>query len=802
VHQNSEMKLNLLSIFIFLFSISNAQSLKRNYYNGAALQAINDSISKKYNYKESNGLLVLKIIPNGSAANCGVKENDIVCSVNEINIQKIADLKSGKLATLKENEPIVYKVWRNNKSITLKGKTSARPKENKTGLTYQYSEFNYKNGRIRSLVSKPAIANQKLPAILFIQGYTCTPNVDLDEKHPYRQLTDGLSAAGFAVMRIEKPGIGDNENTPPCEQIDIHEEAEAFENALLTLKKMPEIDTNNIFIWGHSMGGIIAPMLTSKNTWVKGAVVYGTTDKIWGEYILEMTRIQSNGFGMEPTEVENTARKIRKALYEIYTQKKSPTQFVKENPDYSQFMTENFGWQEGSDLLFTRSAAFNQTLDALNPIDLWSKTSAKVLAFYGEADIEALNPEGAKSIVNTINHYHPENGTYYFLKQTDHAFAKVGNIEDGYRTKADPNYSKIMVENFNPEVIYVSVDWLKNVIENKSKTEFIWQKTNSEAYKGKQDDVFFINENTGWYGNGKGKLYHTKNAGQNWELVNEKPGTFIRCLAFTDSLHGFIGNVGTDYFPNVTDTTAMYETFDAGKTWKAVTNISGPNPKGLCAIDIYKNIKINAGNPATENIIRAAGRVGSPAFLMTSYNNGKSWKSENMEKYCAAIFDIHFISADTGFICAASDADVEKCNAVILKTTDAGKSWKKVYQSARPFELTWKCSFPTHKIGYVTLQNYNPDSTVSERFVLKTQDAGETWSEIPLTNNHKVREFGVGFIDANTGFVGSTAGGFQTTNGGLTWQKADFGMYTNKFRILTSSKTVYGIGDAVYKMNW
>jgi len=56
---------------------------------------------------------------------------------------------------------------------------------------------------------------------------------------------------------------------------------------------------------------------------------------------------------------------------------------------------------------------------------------------------------------------------------------------------------------------------------------------------------------------------------------------------------------------------------------------------------------------------------------MTSFNNGKTWKSENMEKYCAAIFDIHFVSADTGFICAASNANVEKCNAVILKTTEA-----------------------------------------------------------------------------------------------------------------------------------
>jgi photosystem II stability/assembly factor-like uncharacterized protein len=315
--------------------------------------------------------------------------------------------------------------------------------------------------------------------------------------------------------------------------------------------------------------------------------------------------------------------------------------------------------------------------------------------------------------------------------------------------------------------------------------------------------VFFVNKNYGWYGNGSGKLYATKDAGATWTKVLDKPGFYIRCLAFLDSLNGFVGNVGTDYFPNVTDTTCMLQTKDGGITWTPVANIKGPYPKGLCAFDVYKKLYINAGKPEYKNIIRAAGRVGSPAFMMTSTDNGATWISEDMSAHTAMIFDIHFVSEKVGFICGASAAETETSNAVILKTTDAGKTWKKVYQSTRPFELTWKCSFPTEQTGYVTIQSYNPDKEVNKRVVAKTTDGGNTWTELLLDNDAAVREFGVAFINEKMGWVGTTTGGYQTTDGGATWIKTELGKYTNKFRIIKTENgnRVVGIGSELWVLD-
>ncbi len=142
-----------------------------------------------------------------------------------------------------------------------------------------------------------------------------------------------------------------------------------------------------------------------------------------------------------------------------------------------------------------------------------------------------------------------------------------------------------------------------------------WKMLKTDAYPGKQDDIYFVNERLGWYVNGYGKIYHTADGGTTWEKQLEQKGTFFRCIAFTDSLTGFAGTVGTDYFPNVTDTIPLYKTINGGKTWMPVS-YSGPYVKGLCAIDVVKEQYINHGNIDYKYHLYAVGRVGSPAKVL------------------------------------------------------------------------------------------------------------------------------------------------------------------------------------------
>jgi photosystem II stability/assembly factor-like uncharacterized protein len=329
-----------------------------------------------------------------------------------------------------------------------------------------------------------------------------------------------------------------------------------------------------------------------------------------------------------------------------------------------------------------------------------------------------------------------------------------------------------------------------------------WQPLPTEPYPGKQDDIFFANERVGWYGNGAGKVFRTTDGGDSWTKVWEKPGTFVRCLAFVDEKVGVLGNVGPGYFPGVTDAVPVYRTEDGGTTWTPVTAIEGAPVVGLCAFDVVQVPFVNAGNLDRRPRIVGVGRVGGPAAYIWSDDLGKTWKQGKLPEIGAMAFDVRFLDEKRGFIASATDADVSQSNALILMTEDGGETWEEVYRSSRPWELTWKFSFPDADTGYCTIQSYDPDPGSSKRFVAKTIDGGRSWNEVTLVDDHAVREFGIAFLDADTGFVGAMPHGFVTVDGGISWQDVSFGNAVNKIRLLESESGITGfaIGTGVHRL--
>ena len=330
-----------------------------------------------------------------------------------------------------------------------------------------------------------------------------------------------------------------------------------------------------------------------------------------------------------------------------------------------------------------------------------------------------------------------------------------------------------------------------------------WVKLPTEPYRGKQDDVYFVDETTGWYGNGAGKLFRTTDGGQSWTRQLERPGTFVRALGFVDGSLGFLGNIGPDYFPDVSDPVPLYRTRDGGESWEPVT-IAGPAVKGICAIDVYREPFINAGVLDHRVTLRAAGRVGSPAFLATSHDRGETWSSEDLSPHTAMILDVGFVNEQVGFICGASSGRIQESHAVVLRTGDGGRTWSRVYESARPWELTWKMSWPSEKVGYVTLQNTNRDAPVPQQRLLKSIDAGLTWVELPMVEDARARPFGVGFVDELRGWVGTATGGLETNDAGATWKPAPMGLAVNKVRATRKrdgGRAVFAIGTELHRLD-
>ncbi|MCA6422640.1 MAG: PDZ domain-containing protein [Flavobacterium sp.] len=783
------------NLFLF-FSICSlnllfSQSLQRKVQFGARVEFVTENGTSGCKVKQ---------VARGTSVALKLLENDLIVKIGNSTFAS-TDEFTQKFLIYSPNQEVQLTVLRGKKKLILKAKAVARPYETDDNATVIYDEVAYKGGQLRVIINKPFKEN-KMPAMLFIPGYTCSSIDDLPNYHPYKRIVDAYVDAGYVTLRVEKSGLGDSKNTPPCESCDLLDEIENFEVGLKKLKSLPYVDSNQIIIVGHSMGGIVAPAITAKNK-VAGVVVYGTTAKSWFEYQIEMYRVQNALSGMNPIEVEQSVIAQYDLNYRYFVKKEKLEDIAKETKADSILRTS---WEyDGKGKIYSRNAEYWRQIQDYPHLENWKNTTAKVLVQYGESDFQAFSKTDHQQIVNTVNFFNPGNATLMTYPSTDHFYAKSGTMQEAYNKFSNGQIQQLFDE-YNQEVGLSAVKWSNEVLSKKDVTtlpEKGWKKLNTERYPGKQDDITFINEKEGWYVNGYGSIYNTKNGGETWEKQLEKKGTFFRTIAFVDSLVGFAGTVGTDYFPNVTDSIPLYGTRDGGKTWKPV-DYKGPYVKGLCAIDIVKEQYINHGKIDYKIHIYAVGRVGSPANMMVSHDGGATWTSNSMNNDCKMLFDIKMFDKNNGFVCAASDEDMEKSNALILKTSDGGKTWKKVYQSNRPFEGTWKASFPTKEVGYVTIQSYNPDPSVKQQRIAKTTDGGETWNEINLVEDAGAREFGIGFIDENHGFVGTMNTGYETKDGGKTWTKVNLGMACNKIRIYkdANGKTYgYAIGVDVFKFN-
>jgi photosystem II stability/assembly factor-like uncharacterized protein len=330
-----------------------------------------------------------------------------------------------------------------------------------------------------------------------------------------------------------------------------------------------------------------------------------------------------------------------------------------------------------------------------------------------------------------------------------------------------------------------------------------WKKLVTVPYKGKQDDIHFVSPDIGWYGNGEGKLYGTRDGGTTWTKLFEKPGTFIRALGFIDDKIGFLGNVGIDYYPGVTDKQPLYRTDDGGVTWTAISAPGIEAVAGICGIDILPQKRVFQGEAVTNHIIHAAGRVGGPAMILRSLDSGKTWAVLDLSKHAGMILDVKFFDANNGFVCAATKSDLAEGEALILRTADGGKNWTPAYTSGRKLENCWKMNWPSRKIGYATVQSYNDEPTNTKRVIIKTVDGGKTWKELPLITAPGVQQFGIGFVDEKRGWVGCRAGGYETRDGGKSWSPVEFGKAVNKIRIVRSGglTRAFAIGVNVHRLD-
>ncbi len=402
----------------------------------------------------ATGILADSILTNSTFGALGLQKGDII---TELNGSKTAsmDAYSKVVSAIRSGDKVAVQFLRNNKSMTANGNAVMRPYEQSDIADVQYDWVKFRNGYLRAITRKPK-GKTNLPAILLIPGYGCGSIENYMTSYNGKILTKWLKA-GYAVVTIEKSGLGDSYNCVPCSEVDLVTDIESFDAGYKYMEQLPFVDKGNLYIWGHSMGGIIAPEVAKRHQ-PKGVMVFGTTFRPWSEFLLEMHRIQKPLLEKQTyLQTEDFMRTIQKIYYEFFILKKTREELLK-NPEYAALVISELGYKEGSNDMWGRHWAFWPQIDSLNLAQSWQKINCPVLILHGASDYESCSIVEPQLITRTVNEAHPGNATMQIIPELDHFMMKSKNWEEARDNFNTQQYNK---GNFNPAIAEATINWLK-----------------------------------------------------------------------------------------------------------------------------------------------------------------------------------------------------------------------------------------------------------------------------------------------------------------------------------------------------
>lgn len=461
------MNMKPLRIFIFpiitfcLFSLVlshtlASQNLERRAFLGVSTVVLNDSLRTLADFPAGDGVYITIIHNGGTAQTAGLRDGDIITKINETVISSPQEL-SQTMQSLSAGTEFKFSYYRNAGEFTetVIAQTWPEPEH----FDNRYLEVPYDNGYLRAVLSTPR-NRENPPVVYFIQGLGCGSIYYLQSYHPYKRIPAQFIEAGYAVFFIEKPGAGDSRDTPACSEISFAYELRAFQTGYEFLKTLDGIDTGEIYLFGHSFGGVHAPIL-AEEFHPKGVVVYGTVLRAWMDYLIELRRYQGVWMGGDYADIKDSMHDIRRTYYQLFYNNKTPKELFREEP-YKTVLQERLGYQgEGETIIGGRHYTFHVEANRVNLARHWKNTHSRVLAIYAEADIEALFPYDHERIAEVVNYYRPGTAEFWLYPDTDHALVKVGSLMDGWKIRSEGNYAQSMQESYNEQVIKDVIRWMK-----------------------------------------------------------------------------------------------------------------------------------------------------------------------------------------------------------------------------------------------------------------------------------------------------------------------------------------------------
>lgn len=248
----------------------------------------------------------------------------------------------------------------------------------------------------------------------------------------------------------------------------------------------------------------------------------------------------------------------------------------------------------------------------------------------------------------------------------------------------------------------------------------------------------FADQMNGWAVGDSGKILHTNDGGNSWNVQESGTKISLRCVYFANSQKGWVGGAND----------SIGITTNGGITW------SWQHPAGESRRTFMSMSFVDE---------HTGWIVDNYAGILQTEDGGMTWTPQ-MSGTTWAITSVQFLDVKEGWAVAT--------NRVVLHTTDGGNNWiTKILDTLNYgsgitviYNNIFFCNRSRGWIATTALASNIANQMAS---VVCTSDTGRTWIVQPSPEIYMINS--LKFVNENMGWAAGDGGILQTTNGGEKW---------------------------------
>lgn len=325
------------------------------------------------------GLLVRAVAPASSAEHAGVRPGDLLTHLDRNPAVDLVEVRT-LLRGLRPSDPLLLEVVRNGETVSLTTTVAAFPVERYEVARTELGQVDAGSHWLRAISVVPD-AGGPHPVVYFLPGaHWTSEEYPLSPEHPVPALLSALASAGFASVRVERSGLGDSQG-PSCTRVGFTDELEGFRAGLRFITEQSWADRTRVFVFAHSLGAMIAPLLAQSGCLAGVACYAASAIPISEALVGAIVRYAELTRTTEPSLADHVPL-IAELIRLVVCGARTPEEVFAERPDLAKIAPSHFS----GDQAYHRIARFYHELEGVDLESAWKALHVPALFLHGSRD--------------------------------------------------------------------------------------------------------------------------------------------------------------------------------------------------------------------------------------------------------------------------------------------------------------------------------------------------------------------------------------------------------------------------------